>query len=121
MLFDRKALVLTLYLLLVEWTGLPLDGVVAHLRGLLVLGNGVVGPADAHRVGRECHGLHTYGRNHGRGRIWDGGREFIKQMEQIVIGRVRGVCVESCTCSKSYVIADESVQDRSGIKEWTME
>ncbi len=102
-------------------TGLPLDGVVAHLRGLLVLGNGVVGPADAHRVGRECHGLHTYGRNHGRGRIWDGSREFIKQMEQIVIGRVRGVCVESCSCSKSYVIADESVQDRSGIKEWTME
>lgn len=68
--------------------GLPLDGVVAHLRRLLVLGDGVVGPADPHRVGGERHGLDTYGRNHGRGGVWDRGGEFIKQMEQIVIGWV---------------------------------
>lgn len=102
-------------------TGLPLDRIVADLRGFLVFGDGVISPTDPHRVWGERHRLHTYRRNHGSGGIWDGGREFIKQMEQIIVRWIWGVCGRTHarvnTHSHMYV-SDVMQQMRGGEIKW---
>lgn len=70
---------------------LPLDGVVAHLRRLLILAHGVVSPGNPDRVWRQSHRLDPHWGNHGSTGVWHGSGVFIKEMEEIILRRVYGV------------------------------
>lgn len=72
--------------------GLPLDRVVPHLRCLLVFGHGVVSPGDTDRVWGQSHGLDPHRGNHGSTGVWHGSGVFIKEMEEVILRWVYGVC-----------------------------
>lgn len=73
-------------------TAPPFDRVITCFAALLVFAHRVIGPAHPDRVRGESHCLHAYRGDHGSGRIWDGGGKIIKEMEQIIVWWVNGIC-----------------------------
>lgn len=71
--------------------GLPLDGVVPHLRRLLVLGHGVVGPGDSDRVRGQSYSLDPHWGDHRSAGVWYGSGVFIKEVKDVIIRWVYGV------------------------------